>query len=73
MGCYNAQFLANLYLFQYEYQYVKDLDFVNSSSEGYFIVRFIFMDDNGINDFVNVANSIYDLSRFSNFIKIEHK
>ena len=63
MGCDCAPFLANLYLFCYEYQYIKDLDTVNNSNKEYFKFCCRFIDDlwnpNGIEDFVSVAKSIY--------------
>ena len=60
MGCDCAPFLANLYLFWYEYRYVKDLVAAKSFSIKYFKFCCRYIDDlfvpNGINDFNRVYN-----------------
>ena len=62
MGCDCAPFLANLYLFCYEYQYIKDLVNANHWSAAYFKYCRRFIEDlcipNGVNDFVKIAKDI---------------
>jgi len=63
MGCDCAPFLANLYLFYYEYKYVSELMSVDSQFKSFFKYYCRYIDDlctpNGIKDFDQVCKEIY--------------
>ena len=63
MGCDCAPFLANLYLFFYEYKYISELISVDSRLRSYFKYCCRYIDDlcnpNGINNFDDVCREIY--------------
>ena len=63
MGCDCAPFLANLYLFCYEYDYIKSLDLINSKNKMFFNYCSRYIDDlcvpNGIDNFLEIAKDIY--------------
>lgn len=63
MGCDCAPFLANLYLFSYEYDYIKSLDVVKHHNKCYFRYCSRYIDDlcipNGLNNFLGSVKDIY--------------
>ena len=63
MGCDCAPFLANLYLFFYEYKYVSELMSVDSRLKSFFKYNCRYIDDlctpNGIENFDEVCKEIY--------------
>ena len=63
MGCDCAPFLANLYLFFYEYKYVSELMSVDSQRKSFFKYYCRYIDDlctpNGILNFDQVCKEIY--------------
>ena len=63
MGCDCAPFLANLYLFSYEYDYIKSLNMVKNKNKTYFKYCSRYIDDlcvpNGVDNFLETSRDIY--------------